>query len=157
MSHYYIDLYKIKEKYPEADVETLALAEKGFEAFLTWWDQTKFTVVETEMALVSEKFRYGGTPDAIFMKDDDYYLGDWKCGNRIYTDHIVQLAAYRNLWEEHNPGKKLMGGHILRTGKQYGDFHHHSWPNEVIDMGWESFKYMRRLYDIDKQLKKAVG
>ena len=154
---YYIDFYKMREKYPDADNNTLLLAEKGFEAFLTWWETTKLTVHLTELVMISEKHRYGGTPDAIGRQGDDYVLLDWKTGNRLYTDHIIQLAAYKNLWEELNPDKPLVTSHLIRFGKEYGDFHHHCFPNEVVDLGWEAFVRMRRLYDLDKQLKRAVG
>ncbi len=157
IEHFIHDRAFSNDAYPGADQETFALADKGFRAFIDWFEQTRLTVHVTEIPLVSEELRFGGTPDAIGMQQDEYVLLDWKTGNRLYTDHIIQVAAYRHLWELHNPDKLLRSAHILRVGKEYGDFHHHAFPNEVIDLGWDAFKRMRRLYDIDKQLKKAVG
>src|SRR5688572_16816693 len=39
-------------------------AHKAFGAFLQWADQSRLAVTHTEVGLVSEKHRYGGTLDA---------------------------------------------------------------------------------------------
>jgi hypothetical protein len=137
--------------------ELVELAAKGLEAFMLWWESTKVEVEATEIALVSEEYRFGGTPDAIGCIGSALALLDWKTGNHVYAEHIIQLSCYRHLYEHNNPGKKLTRFELLRFGKEYGDFHHHSWPIEVIDLAWESFKHMRQLYDLDKKIKKVVG
>ena len=46
---------------------------------------------------------------------------------------------------------------LLRVGKDFGDFHMHSWPASVIDKAWEAFKHMRELYPIMADLKKVAS
>lgn len=132
-------------------------AVKGFGAFQEWAEQTKLEVLAQEMHLVSEEYRFGGTPDGIGICAGKLSLLDWKTGNRIYPDHLEQLAAYRQLWHENNPKDKLESFHLGRFGKEFGDWHHHSWPSEVIDVAWESFKHKRALYELEKTLKKAAS
>ncbi len=136
--------------------DMLAKAQTGFEAFLAWATSTHLEVVETEVSLVSERHRYGGTIDGIGRLNGETVLLDWKSSNRIYADYIVQVAAYVKLLEE-NRRERVTGIHLLRVGKEWGDFHHHAWPVEVSELGWRAFKCQRELYDLDKPLKAAVG
>ncbi len=134
--------------------EMFPLVWSSFQAYLAWERQTQLKIVETEQSYVSEKYRYGGTPDAIGEIDSKLCLVDWKTSNAVYGDHLYQLAAYRVLWEEHH-NQALDGGyHLLRFAKTHGDFTHHFWPN--LDEAIEGFKLMRRLYEIDKDIKRRV-
>lgn len=137
--------------YPD---EIRSKAEAAYGSYLEWKRQTNLKPVATEMQLVSEKYKYGGTPDAI-LAQDKLSLGDWKTGN-VYPEMLIQLAAYKNLWEENFPDKPIVGGfHLLRFSKEHGDFTHHYWSE--LDLAWRAFVLMRELYDIDLQLKNRVG
>jgi hypothetical protein len=134
--------------------EDEAQVKSSFEAFLEWFESNHFEVIAQETYLVSELHRYGGTPDAIARDSKGRLcLLDWKTSNACYQDHIVQLGAYRMLWNECNPDNQLTGGsHLCRFAKEHGDFAHHYFPN--IDEAEKAFLLMRELYDIDKTLKK---
>ncbi len=59
-------------------------------------------VVAQEIHLVSEKWKFGGTPDAILRVDGKLVLADWKTSQRHLPRHVLlQLAAYRHLIEYH--------------------------------------------------------
>jgi hypothetical protein len=138
-----------------APTEAVEKADAAFQAYLSWERMTRLSVVEQEMQLISERYRYGGTPDAIGLIDNELCLLDWKTSNSVYVDHLIQLAAYRNLWNENHPARLLTGGsHLLRFAKEHGDFAHHYYPN--LDDAWRSFVLMRELYDLDRDLKKRV-
>lgn len=129
---------------------------KAYQSYLTWENQTKLKIVAQEMSLVSEKHEFGGTPDAIGEIDGDLCLLDWKTGNALYRDHLVQVAAYKALWEETHPDKPLTGGfHICRFSKDFGDFAHHYY-DELGD-AWKQFLLFREAFEIDKQLKKRAA
>ena len=81
-------------------------AQKAFGAFLEWADQTKLTVDKTELPLVSEKYAFGGTFDAILL-GSKRAMGDWKSSNGIYGEYLAQLAAYGQLWQETFPRSPL--------------------------------------------------
>lgn len=137
-----------------------SVLERGtaaFNAYLAWERQTGIKPIPLEQPLVSEIYRFGGTPDAIFqMPDGSLAMGDWKSSNAVYADYLIQLAAYRQLWEENYPDRPITGGnHICRFSKEHGDFAHHFFPN--LDEAWEQFKLFLRAYEIDKQLKKRAA
>lgn len=139
---------------PGTTEDVMGKASVAFGAFLEWADTTKLETVETETRMVSEKYRYGGTLDAMLIRGK-LSLGDWKTSNSLYSDYLIQLAAYKNLWEENHPDRPVLGGlHLIRFDKIHGDFTHR-WFSE-LDEAWRSFVLMRELYDIDKRLKERV-
>ena len=134
--------------------EIASQALQGYENYLKWASTTNMVIVEQEVSLVSEKYRFGGTLDAI-MVDDKLALGDWKTSNGVYPDYLIQLSAYRHLWEINNPDRPITGGfHLCRFSKEHADFSHHYWSE--LDDAWEQFKLFRKAYDIDKKLKKRI-
>lgn len=152
-SHEEIDDY-VRATLPDAAMA--AQAWVAFGAYEQWARHSQLRIIEQEMQLVSEAYRYGGTPDGIGIIGNELCLIDFKTSNGVYRDYLIQLAAYNNLWIENNPTRPLTGGfHILRFAKTHGDFAHHFYPN--LDEAWESFKLMRRLYDLDQQLKKRAA
>jgi len=126
----------------------------AFDAFEEWFESNKFKIVAQEMHLVSEVYRYGGTPDAIaYDSKGRLCLLDWKTSNSVHADYIYQLAFYRILWNENNTDMQLTGGsHLCRFAKEYGDFTHHYFPN--IDEAERAAVIMAELYKIDQQVKK---
>ena len=100
---------------------------------------------------------FGGTPDGIIETGaGKTAIMDIKTSSGVYRDHLLQVAAYKHLWEENNPGLKITGGfHILRFAKEGGDFAHHYYPE--LEAGWEMFKHLRAAWDYDLLLKKRAG
>lgn len=135
--------------------EVVVQAKNGFSAFEQWSRVMKVDYVATETPIVSELYQFGGTPDAIAKIDGRMMLLDWKTSNGIYGDYLIQLAAYRWLWEENTEGQDIAYCFLLRFGKEHGDFHVHSFPLHVLDMGWKAFKLLRELYDLDKAIGKV--
>ena len=131
-------------------------AWSAFRAFLAWIENFKVRIIATEIHLVCEQWQFGGTPDAVGYVGNDFCLLDWKTSNGVYTDMLVQLAAYRHLWNTNHPEHQLTGGsHLLRFAKTHGDFAHHFFPN--LDDAWTQFTYFRKAFDIDKELKKRAA
>lgn len=130
-------------------------AHKAYEAFLEWADQTHLTVDRTELPLVSHKFRFGGTFDALLV-NGKRAMGDWKTSGRIYGEYLAQIAAYGILWDENFPDQPIDGGfHLLRFDKEYGDFHAHWWAE--LNAGKRFFVHLRRAYEEDRELKARAG
>lgn len=143
-------------KYP---AEILAKAEGAFNAFRAWANQTNLRIAHSEVPLVSEKYRYGGTLDCMLV-NGNLALGDYKTSNGLRVGMLCQLAAYHNLWTENHPDEPITGGfHLLRFSRpEHEDdpvhFSHHYWSN--LDVAWEAFKHMRELYEIHRRLKAMV-
>jgi hypothetical protein len=139
----------------EGDPAICQKAEKAFTAFKEWATQIQLRVTSSELPLVSERYRFGGTFDAILMHNGRA-MADWKTSQKCYPEYLVQIAAYGKLWEESFPDEPLTAGyHLLRFDKTYGDFHHHWWGE--LDRAWLAFRHLRALYDIDVELKERVS
>ena len=139
--------------YPE-ESEIVQKARKAFGAFIEWAEQTQLKATHTEVSMISEKHKYGGTMDALLISGKRS-VGDWKSSNALYPEYLVQIAAYGKLWEENHPDEPITGGyHLLRFDKTNGDYTHKWWDN--LDEAWEAFLLLRRLYDIDKNLKARI-
>ena len=134
--------------------DTIQKAQKAFGAFLEWASGSKLQPQETELALVSEKHRFGGCLDSMLV-NGKLSLGDWKSSSGIYDDHLLQLAAYAILWEEAYPDRPLEGGyHIVRFSKVGGEFEHRWWgyDNPRMVAARELFLLYRRAYDLKAQM-----
>jgi hypothetical protein len=144
--------------FPAANAEQLEQAQKGFEAFIDWASQCRLEVLETETPLISEAFQFGGTFDAVALVAGKLVLFDWKTSNGVYSDYIAQVAAYRQLLRERDGVDKApRGAQLLRFGKEYADFHAHSYPEAVLDLGWEFFQRALVMHEIDAKLKKVAA
>ena len=99
-------------------------AVNGFVQGKAWLRDSALEVVDTEKTLVSEKYKFGGTRDALLKdKHGQLRIGDWKTSAKIYADYLVQVAAYGILAEECE-GIKISGYDILRFSKEESDFEH---------------------------------
>jgi hypothetical protein len=136
-------------------------AFQGYGAFRDWAESVHLEVLETEVPLVSETHKFGGTFDALALVAGKPKLLDWKTSNAVYSEYVAQVAAYRQLMRERDflghglnaPDSAL----LLRIGKEHADFHLHSYPSSVLDLGWEYFKRALEMYALDKQLKKVAA
>ncbi len=160
IGHYLIDCDIKRHKpdlsqFKDADADTISKGETCLLNFLEWKKVVNLRVHKTEINLVSEKYHYGLTPDCIGYVTDKLSLIDWKTGNGIYEDMLIQLAAYKQGWEENNPDMPLTGGyHLLRIGKDNADFHHHHWGE--LSEAWETFLHLLSLHNLHSVLKKRV-
>jgi hypothetical protein len=134
--------------------DVAAKAEAAFGAYLSWKRMTKVELILSEVSLISEQWGYGGTLDAVGSVDSELNVVDFKTSNSTYPDHLIQIAAYKELWNEIHPDTPIKGCHLLRFGKQDGDFHHHSYPS--LDRYWEAFKHLLALHKLKKQIGKAA-
>lgn len=135
--------------------EQKAQASNGWAAFLAWYTSAVRDILWTEKQLVSEEHGFGGTPDAYGLGADGRpVLFDWKSGS-IYSDALVQVGGgYAILCEEN--GFPVDGGfHIVRFGKDTGDFVHRYFPE--LDIARQQFLHLRAAYDLDKILKKRAA
>src|SRR5262245_15376503 len=55
----------------------------AFENYEQWASQSRLEIVAQEMSLVSERYKFGGTPDAIGRVNGQLCLVDWKTSNGL--------------------------------------------------------------------------
>ena len=136
--------------------DSCAKARTAYAAFDSWMAQTQAQVISAEEPMVSERYRFGGTPDVVLrMPDGRLALGDVKTSNGIYRDYLMQVAAYGILWDETHDEKISGGFHIMRFSKDAPDFEHRYFA-ELADAA-RLFVLLRDAYDLDLQLKKRCA
>lgn len=140
----------------QAAPELLDKARTGLGAFCEWRDQVKLEILSTETPLVSEAHRYGGTYDALTRINGHRCLFDLKTSNAVYPEHVIQVSAYRGLLLDTGQ-EDVESAVILRVGKDYADFHTHSYPLAILQDGLRAFVMMRELYDLDAMFKRVAS
>ena len=146
LAHYLIACH-LKREAPE--YQPLAVhpdetdrAEKCFAKYLAWEKGNPLTPVMIETPLVSELFKYGGTPDLLAGMDDGFVLIDFKTGGRIYEDYFCQLAAYRKLLEEQD--WPVANARILRISP--GDDQYEVGIQLDFEKDWQIFQHALAIY-----------
>jgi len=95
--------------------------ENGYLAFLQWVNKHKVKFIETELLVYSKKNDFVGTLDCIAEVDGKYCLIDFKTGNGIYWEMLLQVSGYAIAHEEESK-KKFDSCWIVRFGKDTADF-----------------------------------
>jgi len=160
IAHAMIEAYIRHDDYtPPAGAtdDQLRLARLSFDAAREWCEQSLIEFVETEPHLVCPKHRFGGTPDAIARIRGQLCLLDWKTSKGIYSEYLIQLAAYEHLWNRSRDEQITGGVHACRFDKQTGGFSHHWWPSEALRPAWNAFLALRDLYDLERQMKALAA
>jgi hypothetical protein len=117
--HDWIERY-IKGENPE--MPEVAEELNGILAFLKWLEEHQVEFIESEKLIYSKEYNYTGILDAIAKIDGKTCLIDFKTSKGVYEGYFLQIAAYRNAYEEMT-GKKLDGfNKIVHVNKETGEF-----------------------------------
>ena len=128
----------------------LKLAETAFSKYLDWKVNQDLEVIKLEVPLVSEQYHYGGTLDVYCRLNGVLTLLDLKTSKAIYDDYGFQLAAYKQLLEEH--GHQVDDARILRIGRAENEGFEDK-PFGRLKLHWEVFKRLLEIYYLEKKLK----
>ena len=85
--------------------EEISQAKIAYYGYYKWQEDNDVKFLETEMKLVSEKYGFGGTFDAVAIVNGKLVICDWKTSNAVHDEFLVQLAAYRQLIQENTDHK----------------------------------------------------
>ncbi len=157
MAHELVEAHLRGEPEPAltGNQDVIEKARSAYSSYLKWEAMTSLEVNYAEVALVSEKHRFGGRIDAVGTVGNEMVLIDWKTSNSVYVDYTLQMAGYQILWEEAYPDHPLIGGfHLCRFAKEEGDFGHHHYPR--LEREAVTFLKMRELFDLVKDCEKRV-
>lgn len=124
-------------------------AKRCFTKYLAWEKENPLTPVMIEERLVSELFKYGGTPDLLAELGGEFVLIDFKTGGGIYDSYFYQLAAYRKLLEEQ--GWPVASARILRISPDDSEY-------EVaialdLDQDWQVFTHCLEIYRLQSEAR----
>jgi len=154
LAHYLIMCYLKKETPDTSDYSKKQIdqAENCIISFFEWKKMHSFEPILIESPLVSEKYKFGGTPDLLAKINGEYCLIDFKTGKGIYVnDMFPQLAAYSHLLQENN--YKITNSRILRIGREESEGFEERLIQD-IEPYWEIFKNCLSIYNIRKGLRE---
>lgn len=129
--------------------EGKAAATRSYNAYLEWERAFRVVYIATEVPIVSERYRFGGTIDCFAEISGKRAILDWKTSKAVYTDMLLQLAAYALLWEEARD-EIVSVGHLCRFSKKTAGFEHRYWPE--LGLAKEQFIALVDCYGRDKSL-----
>ena len=153
--HAMIEAHQKEQKVDTGDftINQIKTAEVAFGGYIDWVSKDRYTFLASEITLVNEDLRVGGTIDSIGKMGDDLVVTDYKTSKYgPYKEHIIQLGAYTFMYEAAQPNAKIAYGMILRFGKEDGKFHQHKIKREKLDVGVNVFKHCVALYNLKKQM-----
>jgi hypothetical protein len=132
--------------------EAWKLSDNSMKSFYEWARPRKVRPILVETPLISEKYRYGGTPDVYGEMDDQITLLDFKTGSGIYDDQVLQVAAYSQLLNENGyPHKKII---ILNIPKSEGDsFQVKQISADELDLEFKEFMHFVEIWELERQIK----
>ena len=128
--------------YPPEEVEK---AKKCFAKYLAWEKQNPISPVMIEERLVSEEYRYGGTPDLLAELNGEFVLIDFKTGGGIYKSYYHQVAAYRKLLEEQD--WPVASARILRISPD--DDQYEVGIQLDFDCDWQTFQHALGIWQLN--------
>jgi hypothetical protein len=153
-AHYRIEC-EVKNEEPDLSIYSPWVVEQSDNCMLKWWEWCRgkdITWIGSELELVSETHRYGGTVDLYAKVNGELTLIDIKTsGSGIWPEMKYQTAgAYRMLLEENGyPVEKVK---ILRIGRDEEE----GFEEATIgnwDAHTEVFLLCRKLYEAVKKAK----
>ena len=118
LAHKYCEAFIKKEKVDTSDFSENQIKKAiiAYDAFRDCDSQVIPEYVESEIKLISDKYKTGGTCDLILKIKNKLVIADLKTSKGLYDEFIVQLGAYRKLYELQT-GNKISSSFCLRLGK----------------------------------------
>jgi hypothetical protein len=138
-------------EYAQADID---VATKCLDSFHEWRKSHTLEPIHIETPAISERYRFGGTPDFFGLVDGEYQLLDFKSSNMIANEYFYQIAAYRQLALE-NWCNELKKARILRFSKgdnvEFEDRTITSFAKE-----FELFLHCLAIYNLLRDMKRSL-
>jgi len=150
LAHNMIDGFINNKKVDQSEFTTneQIQARMAYNCFCDWHKNNNVKFLESELSLISEKYQFGGTLDAIAIVNDKLLILDWKTSSDIYSEMLIQIAAYRQLYKEyHNYDSfyNIKGAMILKLNKDKREYEEHHFKIKDLNWGWKMFKLLLKL------------
>jgi hypothetical protein len=153
------DIRNVAFKSDKYEPEIVTKAKPAFEAYLEWKKQTNLTAHKTELSLVHPELKFGGTLDAVLVQDR-LTIGDWKTGSgsSLYVEYLLQLSAYKILYNYHFPHEQVTGFHLIKFSRAEDDepVHFSHFYFSDLKLAEEQFLLLLQCYHNDKKIKKLT-
>lgn len=106
--------------------------KKHLVSFWQWYKDVKPTEMKTEHTIASLKYKIAGTLDLKCKINGKNVIVDFKTGANIYWSHGLQLAAYKELYQEMT-GETIDEIYVLRTGSRHKSGYEFKLITETFD------------------------
>ena len=138
------------KEYSQADIDSATLC---YNSFKEWRKSHTLEVIHVEKPLVSEVYRYGGTPDFLGFVNGELTLMDFKTSAAIYNDYYYQIASYRQLEKE--AGYNVETAEILRFSKG-NNVEFEDRLIKQFNYEFELFTHCLAIYQLLKTMKRSL-
>lgn len=129
----------------------IKVATVSFKKFIDWRFKNDFTIIKSELQLVSEVYQFGGCCDIYAMLNGKKTLLDVKTSKGIFSEMKTQVGGgYKILLEEN--GYEVEDVRILRLGRDEDEGFEDKQVSK-LDLHKKKFIYCREIYEINKQLR----
>ena len=137
--------------FSEYTPEQVESAIECFKKFEDWQKRNPVQSILAEHALVSERYQYGGQIDLYAICGKELVLADFKTSaTGIFPEMIYQVAAYRQLLDEHGYG--ITKALILRLGRGTAEGADEKiLTSKEMDHGFEIFMHTLAIYKLKQQ------
>lgn len=133
----------------------LKLAELALGRYKSWRAGKNIKAIWCERPLVSEDYRFGGTPDLYVEMDGRRGIVDVKTAKAIYEEHWAQTAGYRQLVLENGDPVEFIA--ILQAGRtEEESFSFAIATPEQAEAYWQMFKGALDICHARSRAKKAA-
>lgn len=157
--HYLVECY-MRGVEPELDDFTanqIARARIGLNAFKKWreTEYPNLKMIEAEVRLVSDKYRFGGTLDLYCEFDGPGTEGllDYKTSTGIYLEHKIQVTSYVKLAKEN--GRRITRAVLLQLPQvEDGEAIAHPLNVRHMRLYWRMFELCLAVRKLDKEIRK---
>jgi hypothetical protein len=136
--------------YSQSDIDSATLC---YNSFKEWRKSHTMEVIHVEKMLISEQYRYGGTPDFLGYINGELELIDFKTSGGLWNDYFYQIASYRQLEKE--AGYDVNKARLLRFAKG----NNVEFEDRLItsfDYEFELFTHCLAIYNLLKTMKRTL-
>ena len=124
----------------------ISQAKQAYYNYLDFAEAYKPEIIHSELQMVSEKYKFGGTCDAVAKVNNKLMILDWKSSNSLHSEHKIQISAYAKMYEE-NTGERIKGALIVRLDKEKKEYEVEHLKIKDLNWGWKVFKLLLKIQD----------
>lgn len=127
--------------------------KNGCRAYVRWQRQYEFQPIANELLVYSLKYSYAGTLDAIgwinIKGKRNLIIADWKTGERIWQEYVLQVAAYAVALKERDKtfNNQLKEAHIVSLNRNTGIPHETIVDKSELKEAFKAFCHAKALWE----------
>ena len=124
----------------------ISQAKQAYYNYLDFAEAYKPEIIHSELQMVSKKYKFGGTCDAVAKVNNKLMILDWKSSNSLHSEHKIQISAYAKMYEE-NTGERIKGALIVRLDKEKKEYEVEHLKIKDLNWGWKVFKLLLKIQE----------